>query len=145
MSSRYPRRRCVGSNDSGETVGQAYHGEGDSDSLYYGGRHKKTHYSYPKVVRNVFADINRSGLICGYGYNPHAEPTEKPRLTSKGLLLGFQASAVSIVSSDPDSPPVIEGLNQVLVFEPMLDLARNGRARILRIEWFVELAYKVSV
>jgi hypothetical protein len=77
VSSRYPRRRCVGSNDSGETVGQAYHGEGDSDGLYYGGHHKKTHYSYPKVVRNVFADINRSGLICGYGYNPPRRANRK--------------------------------------------------------------------
>jgi hypothetical protein len=31
-----------------------------------------------------------------------AEPIEKPRLTNKGLPLGFQAFVVSIVSSDSD-------------------------------------------
>lgn len=55
-----------GTNDMGTNVGLFYSG-GSQQGLYAPARGAFVTYSFPGLIFNTFASINRRGLICGYG------------------------------------------------------------------------------
>jgi uncharacterized membrane protein len=59
----------LGTNDTGEIVGQFSESGGDSTGLYYSVGHTVISYTYPDLAYNYFTGISRRGLICGYGFD----------------------------------------------------------------------------